>query len=199
MTFARRQRAQLLDLMHEVGPFAETACEGWQAQDLAAHLWVREHRPSAMLGIGMERFADRTARIQQESLHELGFLGLLEELREPGWYMRPVDKVVNGVEWYIHHEDVRRPRGEKVHLTPKEVESLEKVALVLARKAQREADVELVVTPKGSQPRTFGKGGRTIFVEGPANELVLHFSGREADVVVTGDDVDAYMESVTGL
>ena len=57
MTFAKRQRAQLLEKMRELGPFAETACEGWKTQDLAAHLWVREHKPAALPGIGLERFA----------------------------------------------------------------------------------------------------------------------------------------------
>lgn len=199
MSFVRRQRAQLIDLMRESGPFAETACEGWQVQDLAAHLWIREHRPSALPGIGLERFAERTDRIQKESLHELGFLGVLEQLEQPSWYMRPFDRLVNRVEYYIHHEDVLRPRGEKVHLTAREREGFEKMALVMARKAEREAGVELVVTPRGSRPRTFGKGTRTIFVEGFANELLLHFTGREADVSVTGDDVDAYMQALRGL
>ena len=199
MSFVRRQRAQLIDLMREVGPFADTKCEGWQVQDLAAHLWIREHRPSALPGIGFEAFAGRTERIQQESLHSKGFLGLLEELQRPPWYMRPMDRLAGGVEWYIHHEDVRRARGEKVRLTAREVDSLESIALVMAKKAQRESGAQLVVTPRGSKPRTLGTGDRTIFVEGPANELLLHFTGRDSDVTVTGDDVEAYRESLKGL
>lgn len=199
MTFARRQRSQLVDLLREVGPFAETACEGWQTQDLAAHLWVREHKPAALPGIGIKALAGVTERMQRHALHAKGYLPILEDLESPSWYVAPLDPLVNGVEWYVHHEDVRRPRGEKVELTDGEVRGLEKVAFALAKKAQLESDHRLVVTPTGGSPRRFGKGSRTIYVEGPANELVLHFSGREADVVVTGDDVDRYRESLRGL
>ena len=199
MTFAKRQRAQLLEKMRELGPFAETACEGWKTQDLAAHLWVREHKPAALPGIGLERFAARTARIQQNALHTQGYHQLLDALAKPSLLVRPVDPIVGAVEWYIHHEDVLRPRGEKVSLTDDEVKSLEKVALALAVKTQLGKDFRLVVTPTGSRSRSIGKGSRTVHVDGAANELLLHFTGRESEVTVTGDDVEDYLASLTGL
>lgn len=199
MSFARRQRAQLLDLMREVGPFAETACEGWQAQDLAAHLWIRENRPSALPGIGLERFADRTARIQQQALHTMGFLTLLDELEKPSWFMRPLDPIVGAAEWYIHHEDVLRPRGEKVELTPDEQQLLRRYAMMLARKAQGGLGKRLRVKPTVGEARTFGKESGMITVEGAPNELLLHFSGRDGDVQISGDDVEGYKQSLKGL
>lgn len=199
MNFARRQRSQLLGLMHETGPFAETACVGWQTQDLAAHLWIREHKLSALPGIGIERFAKRTERLQQEALHSKGFEVLLAELQEPGLLVRPIDPIVGGVEWYIHHEDVRRPRGEKVQLTEKETRALEPVAMAMAKKTQLGSQYTLVVASKGGRVRRFGKGPKTVRIEGTANELLLHFSGRPADVLLKGDDVDGYLAAIKGL
>jgi uncharacterized protein (TIGR03085 family) len=199
MSLARRQRSQLLDLLREVGPFAETACEGWQTQDLAAHLWVRENRPSAVPGIGIPALAERTARIQNETLHSLGYLQILDDLASPGLLHRALDALSAGSEWYIHHEDVLRPRGEKVELTEHDLKRLEPIMFALAKKTQLASRHRLVVTPRGGRPRRFGKATRTVYVEGPANELLLHFSGREADVVVTGDDVDDYLKSLKGL
>lgn len=199
MNFAKRQRAALLEKLKELGPLASTACEGWQTQDLAAHLWVREHKPAALPGIGLQRFADRTARIQQSALHTMGYAALLNALEKPSLLVKPLDPLVGAIEWYIHHEDVLRPLGEKVQLTEQEVKGLEKAALALAAKTQLGRGFRLVVTPTGSKPRSFGRATRTVYVEGPANELLLHFTGREADVTITGDDLDAYKEAVAGL
>src|SRR5918999_422676 len=45
VTFARSERADLCDLLDKVGPDAPTLCRGWNAHDLAAHLWIRENDP----------------------------------------------------------------------------------------------------------------------------------------------------------
>ncbi|WP_297748370.1 maleylpyruvate isomerase family mycothiol-dependent enzyme [uncultured Tessaracoccus sp.] len=199
MTFARRQRRQLLDVMRTAGPLAPTACEGWLVQDLAAHLWVREHRPSALPGIGVSRFAAHTDRLQMEGLHRLGFEGLLEKLERPGWVMRLVDPLVNGAEFYLHLEDVLRPRGERAELSSSDQEYLRKIALLLARKTQLGKPYRLVVTPTDGHTKSFGSGEQVVYVEGAPNELLLHFSGRDADVAITTDDEPAYRASIAGL
>lgn len=185
--------------MREVGPLAETACEGWQVQDLAAHLWVREHKLAALPGIGMERFADKTRRIQNEHLHKLGFERILRELERPAGLMKVLDPIVNAAEYYIHHEDVLRPRGERAMLTDADQKSLLKVALMLARKAQVGKDFRLVVTPTNGHAKSFGRGDNVVYVEGAPNELLLHFSGRDSDVVIVADDIDAYKDQIKGL
>lgn len=199
MTFARRQRRQLLDLMRRVGPLAPTSCEGWQVQDLAAHLWVREHRLDALPGIGNERFASTTARIQMEALHARGFEQLLADLERPHGVMGLFDPLVNGAEYYVHHEDVLRPQGSKVQLTDDEQRFLLRIVRVLALRAQRAARVRLVINPAGGRTRSFGSGNRVVHLEGAPNELLLHLSGRDADVAIAADDVEAYCRSVGGL
>ena len=51
MSFSDSERQGLADLLLERGPGAPTLCEGWTTTDLVAHLWVREHRPDAILGM----------------------------------------------------------------------------------------------------------------------------------------------------
>ena len=64
VTFAKSERADLCDLFDQVGPDAPTLCRGWDAHDLAAHLWIRENDPLGASGIvakplvGAERAPD---------------------------------------------------------------------------------------------------------------------------------------------
>ena len=44
--YAFAERLALADLMAEVGPDAPTLCGGWTTRDLAAHLLLRERRPT---------------------------------------------------------------------------------------------------------------------------------------------------------
>lgn len=202
MSFAKRQRAALVTLMEELGPFAPTKCEGWQAQDLAAHLYVREHRLDALPGIGSDKFAGRTERIQDETLHSKGFGWLLDEIRTPGWIMRPLDKLVNTSEFFIHHEDVLRANGRSQTLTATEQQELWPIAKVLARKAQIAYKGRVVLRRTDNGDETpMGQGDRTIHLAGPPSELLLYLSGREADVKVTGEPaaVEAWQAAIKGL
>lgn len=202
MKFAQRQRAALADLLEELGPFAPTKCEGWQTQDLAAHLYIRERRPDALPGIGSERFADRTQRIQMAELHRNGFLPIVQAIRTPGWIMRPLDNLVNSSEFFIHHEDVLRANGRSQTLTAKEQQHLWPVAKVLARKAQHAYQGQLTLTRTDTGARQkIGKGNRPIHLSGLPSELLLYLSGREADVEVTGEEdaMARWKDAIGGL
>jgi hypothetical protein len=54
MTLAQRERAELADLLDEVGPDHPTLDEGWQTQDLLVHLLIRERRPDTVPGVMAE-------------------------------------------------------------------------------------------------------------------------------------------------
>src|SRR4051812_35302366 len=58
-SLADRERAALADLLEKLGPDAPTCCEGWTTAHLAAHLAVRDRRPDAMPGYGLERVSPR--------------------------------------------------------------------------------------------------------------------------------------------
>src|SRR3954451_22028885 len=51
---AASERAALADLLDKLGPDAATCCAGWTTAHLAAHLAVRDRRPDALPGFGLE-------------------------------------------------------------------------------------------------------------------------------------------------
>ena len=202
MSFARRQRAALAHLLDELGPFAPTKCEGWRTQELAAHLYIREHRPLALPGIGSKRFSEQTRRIQVEALHTLGYPALVQAIRSPGWVMRPLDRLVNTSELFIHHEDVLRANDRHQSLTAAEQQELWPIAAVLGRRTQFRFGHQIRVTRSDTGAQAvWGTGARVLHLVGLPSELLLHLSGRDGDVTVTGEpaDVERWDKAISSL
>ena len=110
-----RERAELCDLMLELGPDAPTLCEGWVTLDLAAHLVVRERQPlrGGLAILGGDRFAGLESRLLAGA-KKRGFEALVERMRGGpplAWRIPGLRKAANLIEWFVHHEDVRRPNG----------------------------------------------------------------------------------------
>ena len=112
MTLARNERAALADLFAELGPDQPTLCQGWTTADLLVHLLVRERRPDAALGIVLAPLAGHTARVSAD-YGRRPFEEQVQLLRSGppafsplGW--GSMDEKANGMEFFIHHEDVRR-------------------------------------------------------------------------------------------
>jgi uncharacterized protein (TIGR03085 family) len=113
VSYSRDERLALCALLDETGPDAPTLCEGWTTGDLAAHLVLREHRPDAAAGVAGGPLAGYTARVQQRIRQRVPFPDLVRIIRSgpprlsvmalPG-----MDERVNAVEYFVHHEDVRR-------------------------------------------------------------------------------------------
>ena len=113
MSYSREERLALCALFDETGPDAPTLCEGWTTGDLAAHLVLRERRPDAAAGVAGGPLAGYTARVQQRIRSRIPFPDLVRTIRSgppvlsvmalPG-----MDERVNAVEFFVHHEDVRR-------------------------------------------------------------------------------------------
>jgi uncharacterized protein (TIGR03085 family) len=117
VTYAREERAALSALLEETGPDSPTLCEGWQTRDLAAHLVLRERRPDAAAGVMGGPLAGYTARVQQQYLDRYSFPELVGLLRSGPPRLSPfaipgVDEAANAVEYFVHHEDVRRAAGD---------------------------------------------------------------------------------------
>ena len=178
MTLAQRQRAQLLDLFLELGPFAPTLCEGWKTQDLAAHLFIREHRPRALPGMAIKKFADLTERIQMESLHKFGYTGLVSKLRKPALFMRPLDRVINGAEYFIHHMDVLRANDRDQEITAREEDSLRVPLKMFASKAAKTYGDRVVFDTNDGKQLELGQGTRPVHVIGTPSEILLFVAGR---------------------
>ena len=113
MSYSREERLALCALLDKTGPDAPTLCEGWTTGDLAAHLVLREHRPDAAAGVVGGPLAGYTARVQQRIRARTPFGDLVRIIRSgpprlsvmglPG-----MDERANAVEFFVHHEDVRR-------------------------------------------------------------------------------------------
>src|SRR3954453_5905135 len=119
-SWAAHERAALVTALTEVGPDAPTLCEGWTAQDLAAHVYVRERRPDAALGVlPLGPLSAYTNRVMASSLRTLGFEEIIRRMRTVAPYLRlgSIDELINTVEFFVHTEDVRRPN----HLPPRDL------------------------------------------------------------------------------
>lgn len=203
MTFAQRQRALICDLFLELGPFAPTLDEGWKTQDLAAHLWIREHKPLAMLGVVSEKFSDMTARIQMEALHTNGFIGLVERLRTPSPLMRPVDSIVNGAEFFIHHMDVLRANDRDQTLSEKDEDSLRGSIKMFAGSVAKTYGDRVVIDTNDGKQMEFGQGTRPVHLIGKPSEIIMFVSGRtdhaKVELVGEPDAVRKFTESAVGI
>ncbi|MFI7073919.1 TIGR03085 family metal-binding protein [Micromonospora sediminicola] len=182
--YARAEREALADLMLELGPDAPTVNEGWTTRDLAAHLLVRERRPDAAGGILLPPL-----REHGESVRRRIAAGPYPELvarvrRPPLWspVSNPLtDELANGLEFFIHHEDVRRarPGWHPRDLPVGQQRVLWKRVGLLARMALRRFPAEVLVQAPGHGELRAGRGGERLRVVGAPGELVLFLSGRQ--------------------
>ena len=205
MTYARQERQALCDLLAELGPDQPTLCEGWLTTDLAAHLVLREHRPDAGAGVLGGPLAGYTHRVQARIGQRTTFAGLIEIIRTgpprfsvfglPG-----ADERLNLVEYFVHHEDVRRAQPEwAARPLSAEVSDILWARLRLARLLLRKAPVgvelaraEGVNGGAGPVRITAKAAAPVVTVTGTPAELTLWAMGRTsaADVRLDGNDSD---------
>jgi uncharacterized protein (TIGR03085 family) len=202
-SLAARERAQLADLLDELGPGAPTCCEGWTTAHLAAHLVVRDSRPDAFPGFGLERFpvgaplSRWSHRIEDGTRAGRPYPDLVAKVRSgpPVWSparLPVLDRALNSSEFAIHHEDVRRaqPGWQPRALPLRDQDQLWTAGKGFARLARR----PLVLRRSdatGVEHRVGSGAPRT--VTGEPLELLLWLSGRRsvARVDVGGGDPSA--------
>lgn len=197
-SLARTERSAMCDLFTEVGQDAPTLCEGWQAADLAAHLVVRERRPDVVAGYIAKPLANRSERIQQ-SYADLPWPRLVDVVRSgpPRWSLFGVpalDDRLNTVEFFVHHEDVRRaqPGWEPRDLAAEVQETLWRRLRTMSRLLLRKVPVGIALRrPDGTIWRAHG-GSSYVTLAGPPAELVLYAYGRgdQARVELLGEERD---------
>ena len=209
MSYSREERLALCALLDETGPDAPTLCEGWTTGDLAAHLVLRERRPDAAAGVAGGPLAGYTARVQQRLRERIPFPDLVRMIKSgpprlsvmalPG-----MDERVNAVEFFVHHEDVRRaadgwePRtlgsGESDMLWDR---------LRMARFMLRKAPVGVELARDDGGPATsyrFTARNATpaVTVVGSPAELTLWVMGRRAAARVRMDGMQAAVTKLAG-
>ena len=191
---AQRERRSLADLFDEVGPDAPTLCEGWRARDLAAHLVLRERRPDASAGILVRPLSGYTARVQSSIRDGQPWDRLVERVRNGPPFpisLPPIDATVNTVEYFVHHEDVRRAQAD---WSPRELgdgteSALWRAVSLLARVLVRRSPVGVRLEAPGRGEMVAKTGSPAVTVAGAPGELVLWAFGRgdAANVAFDGE------------
>lgn len=187
--FVERERAELADLLEALGPDAPTRCGGWTTRHLAAHLVVRERRPDALAGYGLEEagvggpLAAWSHRQEDRLRASTPYAEVVARLRSgpPRWSLLAIPVVgpmINTAEFGIHHEDVRRAQpGWEPRVLPRAVQDqLWSASAFYARRAAGRRGLVLRRTDVPGVERRLGHGGRT--VEGEPMELLLWVAGR---------------------
>lgn len=194
--FDAQERRELCDLFTELGPSVPTLLEGWTANDLAAHIVLRERDliagPCIALPGPFQRFAEtRRAALAKST----DFASLIARIRTGppigffriGW----VRSFPNLNEFFVHHEDVRRANG----LGPRTLEPALDAALwrnvrrggrYLTRRLRGAGlDIEWPATGEHISVRAGEPRAR---LGGEPGELLLYVFGRQtvAQVEVSG-------------
>jgi uncharacterized protein (TIGR03085 family) len=204
VTYAQEERAALAALLEETGPDGPTLCEGWQTRDLAAHLVLRERRPDAAAGVMGGPLAGHTARMLRQYQDRYSYPELLALFkagppRLSVFAIPGADDAANTVEYFVHHEDVRRAAGEwsERPLDPGLSEALWKrlkgarlflraapTGVVLAREG--EGKLDLIVAKNTGSSST----APSVTVTGSPAELTMWSMGRVSAAHVTLDGPD---------
>jgi uncharacterized protein (TIGR03085 family) len=199
VTYSRDERLALAALLEETGPDAPTLCAGWQTRDLAAHVVLRERRPDAAAGVMGGPVAGYTARVQRRYLDMYTYPRLIEFFRAGPPRLSPfaipgADEAANTVEYFVHHEDVRRatPGWTERELPAALSDALWK-RLKGARLFLRSAPTGVVLAragAPGTPPIIAKKAATSVTVTGTPAELTMWSMGRAsaANVELEGPD-----------
>ena len=208
MSYSREERLALCALFDETGPDAPTLCEGWTTGDLAAHLVLRERRPDAAAGVAGGPLAGYTARVQQRLRQRIPFPELVRIIRSGPPHLSVMalpgmDERVNAVEFFVHHEDVRRAaEGWEPRALGSGESDMLWGRLRMARFMLRKAPVGVELARDDVGPATDNPDGvpyritarnatPAVTVVGSPAELTLWVMGRRAAARVRMDGIQA--------
>lgn len=196
MRFVEPSREVLAETLLAAGPGANTLCEGWRTQELAAHLYLREHNPRAGLGMVFKPWRKATekatAKLAAESSTPEAYAALVEKFRAgppkiSPFALKAVDNSANLTEFFIHTEDVRRASDR---WAPRALDADYSQALwaeLITRAAILYRSVDLgVVLVNSSGPRHVAKRAPvSVAIIGEPGELLMHANGRTGQALVS--------------
>lgn len=192
-THARAERATLCTLAGQLGPDAPTLCGDWTVRDLVAHLVVREGSPAA-IGVAVKPLAGwLEAAMDKRRAEEFG--SLVSRLRTgPPAYslfaMPWLGERLNLLEFYIHHEDVRRaqPGWEPRSLSRETEDVIWRVLTLTGRGLGARSEVGVTVERADTGERAeLRKRTPGVLLRGLPSELTLYLFGRKAHALVELD------------
>ncbi|MGH3446077.1 MAG: TIGR03085 family metal-binding protein [Nocardioidaceae bacterium] len=191
------ERAQLCNLFEHMGPEAPTLSGEWDCHHLAAHLVVREGTPLGFLKVIRPTVGNEEV---EQLVQTRSYPSLVEAVRSGPpkltlFGVPQIEALGNTVEFFIHHEDVRRAADgwSARELPPWAEDQLWSRLRYLARGSMRTAPigVQLERSDNGERARV-AKRANAVVVRGLPSELALYASGRSdvADVELHGRDID---------
>jgi uncharacterized protein (TIGR03085 family) len=189
---ARRERHDLCDLALVLGEDAPTLSGDWNAKDLVTHLLLREHSLLGAPGL-LIRPLSRLTDLEMARIGKKDFTVLVERLRGPGltpYAIPAIDRAVNTLEYFVHHEDIRRASDgwEPRTLEPDEQNALWRVARVSGKGLIRPAGVPVLLCRTDTGTRTSLRAGSDpVVISGLPSEIVLFLYGRRETSGLTFD------------
>ena len=186
LPLVRRERHALCDTALALGPDVPTLCGDWTARDLVAHLLVRENSMIGAAGIAFSPMAGLTERAMARAARA-PFPDMVEKLYDPGitpYRLPGVERLTNTLEYFVHHEDLRRAQPGWVprELPAADEDELWKLLPGSAKLATRKVGRADRRTPHRTGPTqeaTVRRGDDPVVVTGRPSELVLFFFGRD--------------------
>lgn len=180
------ERDALVGTLRAADPAAPTLDEGWQTRHLAAHLYLRRHRPWAM---------GRLAGVADGAITAGGYAALVDSFAAPvpaGSPLALLDRsdAANLAEYVIHHEDVRRGAGRAPvrELPAEQAAALLSQLRVFTLRVLRGCPAGVVLESREGPERIVRTGPAPVRIRGAATDLALALSGRlrAADVEFAG-------------
>jgi uncharacterized protein (TIGR03085 family) len=206
-SLAQTERSALCDTALQVGEDQPTLCEGWDVKDLVVHLLVRE-RSIGAVGIAvpqLEKLTDRASR----RIGRREFTVLVEQLRSGPprlsvYGLPKADEMLNSLEYFVHHEDIRR--AQPSWTARKLGDDVEKQLWAMSKTAGKGLTRSLPVGVTAENAITgsrvaLSSGSGEVTVRGVPSEVTLYLFGRKthADVELLGDDEAIASLSETAL
>jgi uncharacterized protein (TIGR03085 family) len=177
---SQRERAALCDLLTELGPDAPTLCAGWRSADLAAHLATRDRRPDTTPGmvVNLGPLTKWTDHVRQRLRDTTTWAGLVAQVRSgPPALLRPLDPAMNAIEYFVHHEDLRRAQPDWQPRTLGAADQAELWRRLRMMRFAARSSAGRLEAP-GQEPMVVSKSGGPT-VKGEVGELVLWVLGRK--------------------
>jgi len=184
MSLAQRERRDLCGLALVLGEDAPTLAGEWTAKELLAHLHLREHSLLGAPGLLIAALSGLTDR-EMARIGRQDFTVLVERVRGQGltpYAIPPVDKAVNTLEYFVHHEDLRRAQPG---WTPRELDQDDEATLwsmirIAGRGLVRPARVPVRIrrTDTGAEA-TLRRGSDPAVLSGMPSEIVMFLYGRD--------------------
>ncbi|MGG5172772.1 TIGR03085 family metal-binding protein [Pseudarthrobacter sp. J1738] len=196
MHFVDPSREVLAETLLAAGPHSATLCEGWTTKELAAHLYLREHKPVVGLGLILRSLAKNsdkaTTKLAATLTEDDAYNKLVDRFRAGPPALSPMkirafDESSNLIEYFVHTEDIRRAADR---WAPRALDNEYSDALwdeLIKRAAFLYRGVDLgIVLVHPSGPRHVAKRAPvSVAIVGEPGELLMHAHGRTKHALVT--------------